>query len=307
MMKKIAVLLGVLSLICSLAACTPESPPVEDLTKGDRFNVDYTGVEADDEIVSFLKQYISFDDLGPRTKTCLSVLTSKEVSFEACMTYIPSEYNSLLNSSTLSDGEKKVDNATSDKKHMIDISYDHKEDKYNFNVISKVEDEEDFNIGVVNDNSIIYVLNNKNKVRMQYDINNLNNENSEASQESSTGVDLLDGYTENISKYTEMFKNNKLEFKYIGSKDDTYKGKLYYSEEYNVEAIGVADKDKTVSIKVFFYKAVPVGVTVKYNDKELNIDILKLDISTDNVFTIPDYDEKGPLELFVSLIGTLNM
>lgn len=307
MMKKIAALLGVLSLICSLAACTPESPPVEDLTKGDRFNVDYSGVETDAETVSFLKQYISFDDLGPRTKTCLSVLTSKEVSFEASMNYIPSEYNSLLNNSTLAEGEKKVESDNSDKEHIIDIIYDHKEDKYSFNVISKVEDEEDYNIGVVNDNNIIYVLNNKNKVRMQYYINKLNNENSEVSQESSTGVDLLDGYTENISKYTEMFKNNKSEFKYIGSKDDTYKGKLYYSEEYNVEAIGVADKDKTVSLKVFFYKAVPVGVTIKYNDKELNIDILKLDILTDNVFTIPDYDEKSPLEFFVSLIGTLNM
>ena len=96
MMKKIAALLGVLSLICSLAACTPESPPVEDLTKGDRFNVDYSGVETDAETVSFLKQYISFDDLGPRTKACLKVLASKEVSFEASMNYIPSEYNSLL-------------------------------------------------------------------------------------------------------------------------------------------------------------------------------------------------------------------
>lgn len=56
---------------------------------------------------------------------------------------------------------------------------------------------------------------------MQYDINKLNNENSEVSQELSMGVDLLDGYIENISKY-------------IGSKDDTYKGKLYYSEEYKV-------------------------------------------------------------------------
>ena len=49
MMKKIAALLGVLSLICLFTACTPESPPVDDLTKGDRFNVDYSGVETDAE------------------------------------------------------------------------------------------------------------------------------------------------------------------------------------------------------------------------------------------------------------------
>ena len=68
------------------------------------------------------------------------------------------------------------------------------------------------------------------------------------------------------------------------------KGKLYYSEEYKVEAV---DKDKIVSLKVFFYKVVSVGVTIKYNDKGLNIDILKLNSSIDNVFTISDYDERA--------------
>lgn len=317
MMKKIAALLGVLSLICSLAACTPESPPIDDLTKGEQSVVEkYKGVEADEMLLSNIKQYATVDKLGDRTRTFIDVILSKKVTFKASVDYKSSDMNtlsSIFNNYQLAEGEKQLDNEeTKDIDNNIILSYCRLNDKYRIDLLYKSDGAETLNLGVIYSDEITYVMNNKNKTYTKNEnkqltdeeIKEIDKEKSAELDEQGSTVDESDNFVPDMSQYMDMFKDNKSKFKYIESKDAEYKGKTYYCESYSVEAKGVAEENKNVTFKIFFDKEVPVGVTMVYNDKEINIDILELEIEADSSkFIVPDYEEKSQSDFFIDLLG----
>ena len=95
-MRRLIATIGILSLLCSFTACTPESPPIEDLTKGEQSVVEkYKDVEADEMLLSNIKQYATVDKLGDRTKTFIDVISSKKVTFKASVDYKSSDMDTL--------------------------------------------------------------------------------------------------------------------------------------------------------------------------------------------------------------------
>ena len=317
MVKKISIILGILGLICSFTACTPESPPIDDLTKGEQSVVEkYKGVEADEMMLSKIKQYATVDKLGDRTRKFIDVISSKKVTFKASVDYKSSDMNtlsSIFNNYQLAESEKQLDNEeTKDIDNNIIISYCRLNDKYSVDLLHKSNGKEALNLGVIYSDKITYVMNNKNKTYTKNEnkqltdeeIKEIDKEKSAELAEHGSTVDESDNFVPDMSQYMDMFKDNKSKFKYIESMDEEYKGKTYYCESYSVEAKGVAEENKNVTFKIFFDKEVPIGITMNYSDKEINIDILELEIEADSSkFIVPDYEEKSQSDFFIDIFG----
>ena len=316
-MRRLIATIGILSLLCSFTACTPESPPIEDLTKGEQSVVEkYKDIEADEMLLSNIKQYATVDKLGDRTKTFIDVISSKKVTFKASVDYKSSDMNtlnSIFNNYQLAEGEKQLDSEENkDTDNNIILSYCRLNDKYRIDLLHKSNGAETLNLGVIYSDEITYVMNNKNKTYTKNEnkqltdeeIKEIDKEKSAELAEHGSTVDDSDNFVPDMSQYMDMFKDNKSKFKYIESRDAEYKGKTYYCESYSVEAKGVAEENKNVTFKIFFDKEVPVGVTMDYNDKEINIDILELEIEADSSkFIVPDYEEKSQSDFFIDIFG----